>query len=36
VITEAGNDPKVVRLVYVAAFAPDANQSIGEISQNFP
>jgi len=24
VITEAGNDPKVVSLVYVAAFAPDA------------
>jgi pimeloyl-ACP methyl ester carboxylesterase len=23
VITEAGNDPKVVGLVYVAAFAPD-------------
>jgi pimeloyl-ACP methyl ester carboxylesterase len=36
VITEAGNDPKVSGLVYVAAFAPDANQSIGEISSNFP
>jgi pimeloyl-ACP methyl ester carboxylesterase len=35
VITEAGNDPKVVSLVYVAAFAPDAGQSIGEISQTF-
>jgi pimeloyl-ACP methyl ester carboxylesterase len=35
VITEAGNDPKVVSLVYVAAFAPDAGQSIGEISQGF-
>ena len=23
VITEAGNDPKVIELVYVAAFAPD-------------
>ena len=34
-ITEAGNDPKVVSLVYVAAFAPDAGQSIGEISQAF-
>src|SRR6266404_5525147 len=33
VITEAGNHPKVVSLVYVAAFAPDAGQSIGEISQ---
>ncbi|CAH0187836.1 alpha/beta hydrolase [Roseomonas sp. CECT 9278] len=30
VITEAGNDPKVVGLVYVAAFAPDAGQSTGE------
>lgn len=36
VITEAGNDPKVVALVYAAAFAPDANQSIGEISNGFP
>ena len=35
VITEAENDPKVVSLVYVAAFAPDAGQSIGEISQAF-
>ena len=34
-ITEAGTDPKVVSLVYVAAFAPDAGQSIGEISQAF-
>lgn len=36
VITDAGNDPKVSGLVYVAAFAPDANQSIGEISIQFP
>ena len=36
VITEAGNDPKVASLVYVAAFAPDAGQSIGEISKAFP
>ena len=27
VITEAGNDPKVVGLVYVAAFAPDRGES---------
>jgi pimeloyl-ACP methyl ester carboxylesterase len=27
VITEAGTDPKVARLVYVAAFAPDVGQS---------
>src|SRR5579871_6941172 len=33
VITEAGNDPKVTALVYVAAFAPDAGQSIVEISK---
>ncbi len=36
VITEAGNDPKVVGLVYVAAFAPDAGQSIVDISKGFP
>jgi pimeloyl-ACP methyl ester carboxylesterase len=36
VITEAGNDPKVAGLVYVAAFAPDANQNITEISKPFP
>jgi pimeloyl-ACP methyl ester carboxylesterase len=28
VITEAGNDPKVVGLVYVAAFVPDAGESV--------
>jgi len=31
VITEAGNHPKVVGLVYVAAFAPDAGQSAGSL-----
>ncbi len=36
VITEAGNDPQVVGLVYAAAFAPDAGQSITEISAKFP
>ena len=35
VITEAGNDPKVAGLVYVAAFAPDADQTITEISKPF-
>src|SRR3981081_2743318 len=35
VITEAGNDPKSVSRGSVAAFAPDAGQSIGEISQAF-
>jgi pimeloyl-ACP methyl ester carboxylesterase len=32
VITEAGNDPKVSALVYVAAFAPDAGQSAGALN----
>jgi pimeloyl-ACP methyl ester carboxylesterase len=36
VITEAGNDPKVVSLVFVAAFAPDAGQSITDLSQGYP
>ena len=37
VITEAGNDPKVAGLVYVAAFAPDQGQSvIGQNSQYPP
>ena len=31
VITEAGNDPKVVGLVYIAAFAPDAGESAGSL-----
>jgi pimeloyl-ACP methyl ester carboxylesterase len=31
VITEAGNDPRVSALVYVAAFAPDAGQSAGTL-----
>jgi pimeloyl-ACP methyl ester carboxylesterase len=31
VITEAGNDPKVKALVYIAAFAPDAGQSAGSL-----
>ncbi|MBN8750494.1 Alpha/beta hydrolase family protein [Xylophilus ampelinus] len=30
VITEAGNDPKVKALVYVAAFAPDVGESTGD------
>ena len=36
VITEAGNDAKVTGLVYVAAFAPNAGQSIGDVSKGFP
>jgi pimeloyl-ACP methyl ester carboxylesterase len=36
VITEAGNDPKVSALVYVAAFAPDAGQSAGSLNASVP
>lgn len=36
VITEAGDLPNVVGLVYVAAFAPDAGESAGQISQEHP
>jgi pimeloyl-ACP methyl ester carboxylesterase len=36
VITEAGNDPKVVGLVYVAAFAPAEGESVGSISAPYP
>jgi pimeloyl-ACP methyl ester carboxylesterase len=36
VITEAGNDPKVAALVYVAAFAPDAGQSAGSLGASVP
>ena len=31
VITEAGNDPKVAGLVYIAAFAPDQGESVGSL-----
>jgi pimeloyl-ACP methyl ester carboxylesterase len=36
VITEAGNDPKVAALVYIAAFAPDAGESVASLIQNPP
>jgi pimeloyl-ACP methyl ester carboxylesterase len=36
VITEAGNDPKVVGLVYVAAFAPGDGGSINSLSKPYP
>jgi pimeloyl-ACP methyl ester carboxylesterase len=36
VITEAGNDPKVAALVYVAAFAPDAGESVSTLIANPP
>ena len=35
VITEAGNDPKVAGLVYVAAYVPDAGSSANETSAPF-
>jgi len=36
VITEAGNDPKVARLVYITAFAPDKGESVATLIQNPP
>jgi len=33
VITEAGNDPKVRSLVYLAAFAPDAGESVAKLAE---
>jgi pimeloyl-ACP methyl ester carboxylesterase len=36
VITEAGLDPKVAGLVYVAAFAPDAGESAGSLGAGGP
>ena len=36
VITAAGNNPKVKALVYVAAFAPEENESIGELTKEYP
>jgi len=35
VITQAGDDPKVVGLVYVAAYAPEVGQSANEASSPF-
>jgi len=36
VITEAGNHPKVERLVYVTAFAPDKGESVNTLIANPP
>jgi pimeloyl-ACP methyl ester carboxylesterase len=36
VITEAGNDPKVVGLVYIAAFAPDKGESVNTLIKDPP
>lgn len=36
VITEAGNDPKVVALVYITAFAPDKGESVASLIKDPP
>jgi pimeloyl-ACP methyl ester carboxylesterase len=36
VITEAGNDPKVAALVYIAAFAPDKGESVNSLIKDPP
>ena len=36
VITEAGNDPNVAALVYIAAFAPDDGESVNTLIEGFP
>src|SRR6185295_10728381 len=36
VVTEAGNDPKVVGLVYIAAFAPDKGESVNTLIKDPP
>jgi pimeloyl-ACP methyl ester carboxylesterase len=36
VITEAGNNPKVAGLVYVAAFAPEEGETLGGMAQKYP
>jgi pimeloyl-ACP methyl ester carboxylesterase len=36
IITQAGNNPKVVGLVYVAAFAPDAGESVDDLGKGQP
>ena len=36
IITEAGNNPHVVGLVYVAAMAPDAGEALGALLQSKP
>ena len=36
VITQAGNDPKVERLVYIAAFAPDKGELVASLIKDPP
>jgi pimeloyl-ACP methyl ester carboxylesterase len=36
VITEAGNNPNVAALVYIAAFVPDTGESVNTLIEGFP
>ncbi|CAD6550676.1 hypothetical protein LMG27952_05048 [Paraburkholderia hiiakae] len=36
IITEAGNDPKVQALVYIAAFGPDEGESTAQLEKSVP
>jgi pimeloyl-ACP methyl ester carboxylesterase len=36
IITEAGNNPKVAGLLYVAAFGPDTGETLATTAKNFP
>src|SRR3954468_8891837 len=36
VVAEAGNDPKVAALVYIAAFAPDKGESVASLIKDPP
>jgi len=36
VVTEAGTHPKVAAVVYIAAFVPDAGESVNSLIQGFP
>ena len=36
IITLAGNEPNVMGLVYIAAYAPDAGETIAELKSRFP
>jgi pimeloyl-ACP methyl ester carboxylesterase len=36
VVTQAGNDPKVSKLVYIAAFAPDQGESVNTLISDPP
>ncbi len=36
VISEAGNDPRVAGLVYIAALVPDAGQSASDVTKAYP